>query len=145
MIHAYILVLDVLKQLELAVRALGKYRRRKGFHDLLDRDSSCRQLVLGRAIIGWLEYSTVMRYVTCQTRPNAPVPSQYVRLGQREQSLTHSNGLQIHISGRNLRSRLQNSQICSMTTNLEGRAENAELDKRHGGRRERVAYFLKTS
>lgn len=35
---AYILVLYVFEELELAVGALGKYRGAKRLHDLLDRD-----------------------------------------------------------------------------------------------------------
>jgi len=46
---AYILVLEVLKQLELAVCSLGEDRGAEWFHDLFDSNGLAGQLILGRA------------------------------------------------------------------------------------------------
>ena len=41
-------MLDMLKEFELAVGALGEDRRAEGFHDLLDGDGCACELVFGR-------------------------------------------------------------------------------------------------
>jgi hypothetical protein len=42
----YILVCDMLQQLQLAVGSFGEYRRTEWLHDLLNRDRRTGQLVL---------------------------------------------------------------------------------------------------
>lgn len=46
---AYVLMLQVLEQLELSVRSLGQDRCAKRFHNLLDRHRLAGELILGRA------------------------------------------------------------------------------------------------
>jgi hypothetical protein len=49
---AYVLVAQVLEQLQLTVCALGQDRRAEGLHDLLDCDGRSSELILGRAVPG---------------------------------------------------------------------------------------------
>lgn len=73
----YILMAEMLEQLELPVGAFRKDGGAKGFHDLLDCHCLASELVFGRAVrrtTGQLESSTAPA-VTYQTRPNAPMPT----------------------------------------------------------------------
>jgi hypothetical protein len=49
---AYVLVAQVLEQLQLTVCALGQDGRAEGLHNLLDRDGRGSELILGRAVPG---------------------------------------------------------------------------------------------
>ena len=51
---AYVLVPEMLEELEFSVGSFRKDWCRKRFHNLLDRHSLSRQLILCRAISSWL-------------------------------------------------------------------------------------------
>lgn len=46
--RTYILMLQMLQQLQFSVCSLGEYRCAEGLHDLLDRNILSRELILGR-------------------------------------------------------------------------------------------------
>lgn len=67
----YILVLDVLEQLELAVGSFAEDWRAERFHDLLDSDRGTCELVLGRTGTNEENEGWGTRNAH-HTRPNAP-------------------------------------------------------------------------
>jgi hypothetical protein len=76
--RAYVLVSQVLQQLELAVSALGQDWSAEGLHDLLDGDGLAGELVLCRAAVavsGRRGRRRHARAETYQTRPKAPMPT----------------------------------------------------------------------
>ena len=73
----YILMAEMLEQLELPICAFRKDGGAKGFHDLLDSHCLAGELVFGRAVGGRKVSSMPARApaLTDQTRPNAPMPT----------------------------------------------------------------------
>jgi hypothetical protein len=84
---SHVLVLDVLEQFQLAVRALGEDRCAERFHDLLDRGSRAGELVLCRAGSDQSTSQTAAREGLHQTRPKAPAKDEIVTT--RVDSSTH--------------------------------------------------------
>lgn len=73
---AYVLVSEVLEQLELTVGSLGKDGRAEGLHDLLDGDILVGELIARGAVLCQLPPRAILAAgITHQTRPNAPMPT----------------------------------------------------------------------
>jgi hypothetical protein len=119
---AYILVAEVLEQLQLSVGSLSEDRCAEGLHDLLDGDILVRELVAGRATS--IQQSAPARHpgsrhrATYQTRPKAPMPT-----GWRSEYLLHSRNVSQGSGG---------CVVAGCTIpggDLEGRPEDLGADK----------------
>jgi len=69
--ETYILMLDVLEELELTVSSLAQYWGTEWLHNLLDSNRSRSELILRRAF-SFMSVMSSLKLVTYQTRPNAP-------------------------------------------------------------------------
>lgn len=83
LVEAYILVLEMLEQLELTIRSFGEYGRAEGLHYLFNGDILVRKLVASGTAwagsaqkgCGASEGKSMERRGTYQTRPKAPMPT----------------------------------------------------------------------
>ena len=75
---SYVLVPQVLEQLQLAVGALRKNGGAEGLHDLLDGDRSAGKLVLGGAAVSVCQEEISIRTRPIRTLPYRPAASRHI-------------------------------------------------------------------
>lgn len=91
----YVLVTQVLEELQFSVGPLTEYRGRERLHDLFDRDGSSGKLVLGRAVKKG-EYTSVMvRHPRDLSNRKEDLPDQ--------SESTHTDRLEVDISSGDLK------------------------------------------